>query len=97
MITYGSNINTFHEQKKESSEYLPLNSILLNIHRSGRYNYLTLRWINNGRKTDYLYSSQLLMAMSSMVMVQNALINALAKRALVIKGIFKSMAARRIL
>ena len=28
------------------------------------------------------------MAMSSMVMVQNALINALAKRALVIKGIF---------
>ena len=46
---------------------------------------------------DYLYSSQLLIAMSSMLIVQKALINELAKRALVISGIFKSIAARLIL
>gem|GEM_PF-4726382 len=46
---------------------------------------------------NYLYSSQLLIAISSIVIVQNALINALAKRALVISGIFRSIAARRIL
>ena len=46
---------------------------------------------------DYLYSSQLLMAMSSMLIEQKALINALAKRAFVMRGMFKSIAARRIL
>lgn len=45
----------------------------------------------------YLKLSQLLIGMSSMSTVQNALMNELARRALVINGIFRSMAARRIL
>ena len=45
----------------------------------------------------YLYSSQALIAKSSGVMVQKALINALARRAFVINGILRSIAARRIL
>ena len=47
--------------------------------------------------TDYLYSSQLLIAMSSMLIEQKALMNALARRALVTRGMFRSTAARRIL
>ena len=46
-------------------------------------------------KLYYLYSDQLLMTMSSVLILQNAWINALARRALVINGIFRSMAARR--
>lgn len=49
------------------------------------------------KRKDYLYSSQLLIAMSSIVMVQNAWIKALARRTFVTKGMFKSTAARRIL
>ena len=43
------------------------------------------------------YSSQLRMSRSSSDKVQKALMKALARRALVISGIFRSMAARRIL
>ena len=43
------------------------------------------------------YSAQLLMAMSSTSSVQNALMKALARRALVMSGMLRSMAARRIL
>ena len=64
-----------------------------NIHFSRVKNAVGNRRIS----VSYLYSSQLLIAMSSMLMVQNALMNALARRALVISGIFRSMAARRIL
>lgn len=49
------------------------------------------------KRQDYLYSSQLLIAISSIVIVQNAWIKALAKRAFVTRGIFRSTAARRIL
>ncbi len=42
------------------------------------------------------YSLQLLMAMSSGPMVQNAPMKAPARRALVSSGIFRSMAARRL-
>ncbi len=45
----------------------------------------------------YLYSSQLLMSMSSSFTVQNAVMKALARRGLVINGTLRSMAARRIL
>lgn len=45
----------------------------------------------------YLYSSQLLISMSSMLIVQKAWMKALARRAFVINGMFRSMAARRIL
>ena len=45
----------------------------------------------------YLYSSQALMSISSKLSVQKAEIKALANRLLVIKGTFKSIAARRIL
>lgn len=45
----------------------------------------------------YLYSCQLLISISSIDKVQNASIKALAKRAFVIKGTFRSVAARRIL
>src|SRR5699024_5085360 len=45
----------------------------------------------------HLYSAHDLIAKSSGVIVQNALMNALARRAFVINGILRSMAARRIL
>lgn len=45
----------------------------------------------------YQYSSHALMAKSSTDIVQKALMKALAKRALVMSGMFKSMAALRIL
>ena len=45
----------------------------------------------------YLYSSQDLIAKSSGVIVQKALIKALARRAFIISGILRSIAARRIL
>ena len=64
-----------------------------NVYTLRMPDFILLRIIYN----DYLYSSQLFIAISSTVMVQKAWINALAKRALVISGIFKSIAARRIL
>lgn len=45
----------------------------------------------------YLYSDQLLIAMSSIDMLQNALMKALANRLFVMSGTLRSMAARRIL
>ena len=46
---------------------------------------------------NYLYSSHALMSMSSRLTRQKALMNADARRALVISGTLRSMAARRIL
>ena len=47
--------------------------------------------------TNHLYSCQLRICISSMPSVQNASIKALARRAFVMSGTFRSMAARRIL
>ena len=45
---------------------------------------------------DYLYSLQLFIWISSSLNVQNAVMNAEARRAFVINGTFKSIPARRI-
>ena len=47
--------------------------------------------------TSYLYSDHALISMSSTRIVVKAVMNALAKRVLVISGMLRSMAARRML
>ena len=78
---------------------MPENSLLNEKRHSGNLPFPKWRLNNlySITRGDYLYSSQLLIAISSMLMVQNAWMKALARRALVIKGMFRSMAARRIL
>lgn len=46
---------------------------------------------------DHLYSSHLLILMSPMPILQNARMNVVARRVLVMSGMLKSMAARRIM
>ncbi|QUT63213.1 hypothetical protein INE84_02915 [Bacteroides uniformis] len=65
------------------------NTLIVKQNTSDYYKYTKLN--------HHLYSAHDLIAKSSGVIVQNALMNALARRAFVINGILRSMAARRIL
>ena len=76
---------------------------LLNTERSDKALPQGRVWVGVGRDSDkelgrsYLNSSQLFIGMSFTSIVQNALMNALARRAFVINGMLRSIAARRIL